>query len=1032
MNPYRVSLTFALAVLLGTSPAAAQIDVAKSVLTERNDNARRGAYLSETMLTPSSVNSSSFGHRYSLPVKGPVVAQPLFAKGVNIGGKNRDVLYVVTRMNFVHAFDVGRDVPDNANRQLWELEVPVVPTAPVNQPVTAVFRDSDHLDLFIAASDGRVFSNFWERDHGWWHEWFPIRPDTAIAAAGVPQQVTAVWGDPNNPQHLNLFMVDKDGAVKSIFCTIQAGRPCWQREAWFAIGPARLATPGQPVTAVWRDSSFTHLDLFVAGQDGKVLSNFWDRDSGWHEWFPIRPDTAIAAAGLPQQVTAVWGDPNNPQHLNLFMVDKDGAVKSIFCTLQPDRLCWQREAWFAIGPARLATPGQPVTAVWRDSSFTHLDLFIVGQDGRVLSNFWDRDSGWHEWFPIRPDTAIAAAGLPQQVTAVWGDPNNPQHLNLFMVDKDGAVKSIYCTLQARRPCWQQESWFSISPFSAHLSPGQSISAVWRDSAHSHLDLFASGAQISGLVVDPPTQKVIPIPGEDVVSRSGTVVSNFWENAGGWGTWFPVPLRAEALPGMDDGNDPICRQTHGHVGIVSTPVIDPRASTMYVVYRTGMPLDLELAHHRSDGANYRFDSRHWIAAIDLRTGRLRQAPVEIVAEKFDPTMQLNRPALLLQNGTVIVAFGSAVCDAGGNPYRKGRPHGWVFAYRMTDLSRLAVFTTASTESRSDAVADDNVLAGIWQSGTGLSSDSKGNIYAFTGNNMDTQPRTPNFSESILKLRLDHAGFSVDHYRVPEADNLDALGNDGDLGAGAPVLPFDNLLIGGGKQGVLYQIQNPAGRWPPQSVPSFQAFFNTRPSGAAIPFPRFPRCDPTIRPGYAPQTAGPNLHGSPVIWQPANKDFALAYGMPEKDYVRAFKVVKNSLRVESCPLRTTENVADGKIRSPDGMPGGFLSISASGGRNGILWASVPVETGDATITSGDVKGRLIAMNALTLEKLWEDTDESTIPLVAFAKFVPPTIAQGQVFRAAYKNAVHVYGLKSPLVNRRPAPPRAKKKPRTRAYG
>jgi hypothetical protein len=434
--------------------------------------------------------------------------------------------------------------------------------------------------------------------------------------------------------------------------------------------------------------------------------------------------------------------------------------------------------------------------------------------------------------------------------------------------------------------------------------------------------------------------------------------------------------------------------------------------MYVVYRTGFPLDIELAHHRNNGANYRFDSRHWIAAIDLRTGRLRQAPVEIVYPKFDPTVQLNRPGLLLHNGAVIVAFGAAVCDDGGNPYTVNRPHGWVFAYRMNDLSRIAVFTTASTGTPWDSVADDTVLAGIWQSGTGLSSDSKGNIYAFTGNNNDTRQRNPNFSESILRLRLGQTGFLVEHYRVPEATDLDKDGNDGDLGAGAPVLPFDNLLIGGGKQGVLYQIQNPASSWPaPQSVPSFQAFFNTRPSGAAIPFPHFPNCDPTVQPKYAPQHHGPNLHGSPVVWQPDGMNFAFIYGMPEKDYVRAFKVVRHSLRVEPCPVMTTENIAKGKIRSPDGMPGGFLSISASGGRNGILWASVAVETGDATNTHGEVIGRLIAMNALTLEKLWEDTDESVMPPVPFAKFVPPTIAQGLVFRVAYKNAVHVYGLRRP---------------------
>jgi hypothetical protein len=52
----------------------------------------------------------------------------------------------------------------------------------------------------------------------------------------------------------------------------------------------------------------------------------------------------------------------------------------------------------------------------------------------------------------------------------------------------------------------------------------------------------------------------------------------------------------------------------------------------------------------------------------------------------------------------------------------------------------------------------------------------------------------------------------------------------------------------------------------------------------------------------------------------------------------------------------------------------------------------------------------MNALTLEKLWEDTDEPNAQKVPFAKFVPPTVAAGLVFRVAYKDAVYVYGLKN----------------------
>lgn len=77
-----------------------------NVLTYHNDNAHTGAYLNETLLTPSNVNAAQFGWRTELSLDGPVYAQPLYLSRVNIPGKGlHDVLFVATVNDSVYAID---------------------------------------------------------------------------------------------------------------------------------------------------------------------------------------------------------------------------------------------------------------------------------------------------------------------------------------------------------------------------------------------------------------------------------------------------------------------------------------------------------------------------------------------------------------------------------------------------------------------------------------------------------------------------------------------------------------------------------------------------------------------------------------------------------------------------------------------------------------------------------------------------------------------------------------------------------------
>ena len=96
--------------LILSFPAFSQVDV----LTEHNDNARTGANLDETTLTPANVNVSQFGMLFERPVDDQIYSQPLVVSGVSIGGGTHNVVYIATVHNSVYAYDAddaGRTAP---------------------------------------------------------------------------------------------------------------------------------------------------------------------------------------------------------------------------------------------------------------------------------------------------------------------------------------------------------------------------------------------------------------------------------------------------------------------------------------------------------------------------------------------------------------------------------------------------------------------------------------------------------------------------------------------------------------------------------------------------------------------------------------------------------------------------------------------------------------------------------------------------------------------------------------------------------
>jgi hypothetical protein len=438
----------------------------------------------------------------------------------------------------------------------------------------------------------------------------------------------------------------------------------------------------------------------------------------------------------------------------------------------------------------------------------------------------------------------------------------------------------------------------------------------------------------------------------------------------------------------------CSETMGPIGITGTPVIDKTAGVMYVA---AMGTDGYWLHKLSLSTLADVTPPQWITA---------NLPGDNGTVWFDANVQRQRPGLLLMNGIVYLGFGTRICDAGDY-------HGWVLAYNSS-LNQVGAWVSTPHNAAGGAASQ----GGIWQSGAGLAGDDSGNIYFATGNG--TQGGN-NYGNAFVRLAPNLGAANVLQATTPatymptDSDRMNS--GDVDLGSGGMLVLPSGRVLGGGKSGEVFLMdQGSLG-----IRDHFQAYYNEwhnnwwGKNATTITSDYWgcnydPNCYINVSDYDRYEVAGPNIHGNLVYWQPSTvSDTGYIYGMPEKEYLKAYAYHPStgyvdhswawnnySNRWEQQPAMKSTSEA-----TPNGMPGAALSISAWGGNHGIVWASYPKVD---TMWTAQV-GRLVAYDALTMAELWRDDDD-----VAFAKFNPPLVAAGKVYRATFGNELIVYGHKS----------------------
>lgn len=423
-----------------------------------------------------------------------------------------------------------------------------------------------------------------------------------------------------------------------------------------------------------------------------------------------------------------------------------------------------------------------------------------------------------------------------------------------------------------------------------------------------------------------------------------------------------PIKNTDMTGACGGN---YKDFSGNMGIVGTPTIDKTTNTLYLVSRSVT----------SSGTKIFVQYLH---AIDILTGAEKPgSPVYITATypgtgsgnvggimTFNQQKENQRPGLLLLNGMVYIAWASH-CD--WTPYQ-----GWVMAYDATTLQQKYVYNTVPNGG----------LAGIWMSGQPPAVDDDGNLYITTGNGTTGSGGNPNDTtnrgESIIKLSPQ---LKVIDYFTP-MNYVYLNNNDLDYGVdGVLLIPNTTLSLSGSKEGRLFMVNN-------------AVMGGTTADNSNVL--------QTLNVSNSSTSNTRHLHGSPVYFKNAYGD-EYVYAWSEGSLLKQFPFIRSNM------LFDTINQKIGKTALPGGMPGAMLSLSSNGNTDGtgILWANHPIN-GDAN--QAVVPGVLQAFSADDVtHELWNSNWSSKRDSIGkFAKFVPPTIANGKVYMATFSKKLNIYGL------------------------
>lgn len=227
----------------------------------------------------------------------------------------------------------------------------------------------------------------------------------------------------------------------------------------------------------------------------------------------------------------------------------------------------------------------------------------------------------------------------------------------------------------------------------------------------------------------------------------------------WSLHLAEPAAAGALP---------CGDIAPTVGVTSTMVVDPATGTLFVSAET------------SGGGGV----GHELDAVDLATHAVRfRVPLD--RPGWSAPAQLQRAALALDGGLVLVAFGGNYGDC-------GKYHGWVMGVPTSGRGPVVTYQVPTANE-----------GAIWAP-PGPAVGSSGDVFVATGNGSAGPGEAFDHGNSVIELspRLVEQQFFAPTTWARDSSS------DADLGSTSPVLLGDGGLFQVGKQGTGFTVHTAA--------------------------------------------------------------------------------------------------------------------------------------------------------------------------------------------------------------------------------